>query len=36
MIKVSEKAKNQVFSLIGTDGYPKDSFIRVGVKSGGC
>ncbi|MFT6746451.1 MAG: iron-sulfur cluster assembly protein [Glaciecola sp.] len=36
MISVSENAKNQVLSLIGTTGYPADSFIRVGVKSGGC
>lgn len=36
MISVSESAKNQVLSLIGTEGYPVDSFVRVGVKSGGC
>ena len=36
MIKVSENAKIQVFSLLGTEGYPAESFIRVGVKSGGC
>ena len=36
MISVSENAKNQVLSLIGTDGYPAESFVRVGVKSGGC
>lgn len=36
MIKVSDKAKNQVLKLIETEGYDAGSFIRVGVKSGGC
>lgn len=36
MITVSENAKNQVVKLVGSEGYPADSFIRVGVKSGGC
>ena len=36
MITVSENAKNQVLKLIGTEGYPEGSFVRVGVKSGGC
>lgn len=36
MITVSENAKNQVIKLITSEDYPSDSFIRVGVKSGGC
>lgn len=36
MIKVSENAKNQVHKLIRLDEMPADSFVRVGVKSGGC
>ena len=36
MITVSENAKNQVVKLIDSEGYAADSFIRVGVKSGGC
>jgi len=35
MITVSENAKNQAIKLMAEDGTP-DSFIRVGVKGGGC
>ena len=37
MIKVADTAKNQVSKLMIVDGFnPKDDYIRVGVKSGGC
>ncbi len=36
MITVSEKAKHQAMMLMKEDNAPKDSFIRVGVKGGGC
>ena len=37
MIKVADKAKNQVSKLMIGGGFnPKDDYIRVGVKSGGC
>lgn len=36
MITVSENAKNQVLKLIKSEDYSANSFIRVGVKSGGC
>ena len=36
MISVSENAQKQVVNLIKNEGYSPDSFIRVGVKSGGC
>lgn len=36
MITVSENAQKQVVNLIKNEGYASDSFIRVGVKSGGC
>lgn len=36
MIKVSENAKNQAIKLMAEDNAPEDSFIRVGVKGGGC
>lgn len=35
MIKVSENAKNEALKLMEKDGKP-NSFIRVGVKGGGC
>lgn len=35
MITVSENAKNQAIKLMAEDGTP-NSFIRVGVKGGGC
>ena len=37
MIKVAEKAKDEVTKLMKHDGFdPRAHFIRVGVKSGGC
>jgi iron-sulfur cluster assembly protein len=36
MITVSENAKNQAIKLMAEGDSPKDSFIRVGVKGGGC
>jgi iron-sulfur cluster assembly protein len=37
MIKVSDIAKRKVVELMGDDGFnPKNDFVRVGVKSGGC
>ena len=37
MIKVSTQARNQVIQMMQSDGYDiSDSFVRVGVKSGGC
>ena len=35
MIKVSESAKNEALKLMNESGKP-NSFIRVGVKGGGC
>ncbi len=36
MITVSENAKNKAISLMAEDNAPNGSFIRVGVKGGGC
>ncbi len=36
MITVSENAKNQAIKLMAEDNAPEGSFIRVGVKGGGC
>ena len=37
MIKVSTQARKQVMQMMQSDGYTlSDSFVRVGVKSGGC
>ena len=36
MITVTENAKNQAINLIRDENRPADSFIRVGVDSGGC
>jgi iron-sulfur cluster assembly protein len=37
MIKVSTQAREQVMQMMQSDGYDvSDSFVRVGVKSGGC
>ena len=37
VIKVSTQAREQVKQMMQSDGYNfRDSFIRVGVKSGGC
>ena len=36
MITVSENAKNQAIKLMNEDSSSDNSFIRVGVKGGGC
>lgn len=37
MIKVSETAKKKVTSLMEEEGFdPRNDYVRVGVKSGGC
>ena len=36
MIKITNIAKEKLFSLIQDGGLPSDSFVRVGVESGGC
>ena len=36
MITVSESAATQVKKLIADEGMPEKSFVRVGVKGGGC
>ena len=37
MIKVSKKAKTKIIQLMEEDGFNlSSSFVRVGVKSGGC
>ena len=37
MIKVSETAKKKVIQLMTDDGFDaKNTYVRVGVKSGGC
>ena len=36
MITVSETAKQRALTLIKEEGKPADTFIRVGVESGGC
>jgi iron-sulfur cluster assembly protein len=36
MIKVTENAREQVAKLQQEEGHSTDSFIRVGVKGGGC
>ena len=36
MITVTENARNQAINLIKLENRPADSFIRVGVDSGGC
>ncbi len=36
MIKINDKAKAQVNHLLSEEGMPADSFVRVGVKGGGC
>ena len=36
MITVSENAKKQAITLMAEDNAPEGSFIRVGVKGGGC
>lgn len=36
MITVTESAKQRALTLIKEEGKPADTFIRVGVESGGC
>ena len=36
MITISETAKDYIAQLKETEGHPADSFVRVGVKGGGC
>ena len=36
MIKVNDRAKDKIMSLLKEEGKATDSFIRVGVKGGGC
>ena len=36
MIKVNDNARDQVQKLLAEDGCPAGSFVRVGVKGGGC
>lgn len=36
MIKVADSAREQVAELVRTGGHPDGSFVRVGVKGGGC
>lgn len=37
MIKVSDKAREKIITLMGEDNYDvQKDFVRVGVKSGGC
>ena len=36
MIKITNIAKEKLFSLINESGLPQTAFVRVGVESGGC
>lgn len=36
MITVNDSAREQVSKLLAEDGRPEGSFVRVGVKGGGC
>ncbi len=36
MIKVNDRAKERIMSLLSEEGKAKDSFVRVGVQGGGC
>lgn len=36
MIKVNDRAKDKIMSLLSDEGKPTDSFVRVGVQGGGC
>lgn len=36
MIKVDDSAREQVAELVRNGGHPEGSFVRVGVKGGGC
>ncbi|MHA7129007.1 HesB/IscA family protein [Algoriphagus namhaensis] len=35
-IKITEKAETEIRNIIETKNIPKDYFLRVGVKGGGC
>ncbi len=36
MIKVRDSARDKIFSLLEAEGKDQTSFVRVGVKGGGC
>ncbi|MCB0760159.1 MAG: iron-sulfur cluster assembly accessory protein [Flavobacteriales bacterium] len=36
MIKVNDSARDQVAQLLSEGAFPEGSFVRVGVKGGGC
>lgn len=36
MIKIRQNAKDKIESLLSADGKTVDSYVRVGVKGGGC
>ena len=36
MITVNESARDEVLKLLNAEGQPEGSFVRVGVKGGGC
>lgn len=36
MIKVNDRAKEKIKSLLSNEGKTADSFVRVGVQGGGC
>ena len=36
MIKVNDSARNKIHELLSDEGKKQDSFVRVGVKGGGC
>ena len=36
MITVNESARDEVLKLLNAEGHPEGSFVRVGVKGGGC
>ena len=36
MITVNESARDEVLKLLSADEHPEGSFVRVGVKGGGC
>lgn len=36
MIKVKDSARDKIHELLTSEGKQQDSFIRVGVKGGGC
>jgi iron-sulfur cluster assembly protein len=36
MIKVNDSARDKIFNLLQAEGKKQDSYVRVGVKGGGC